>query len=479
MERSHHLVTQGAAAAVSFEITSLQSKCIEQLCLQDQACTSATTAIDGIRDFVGSPEHILGNQNTKHGEIAEITEIGITNARCLLNRVVPSAFKHSARTGPIDYMKTGIPIQSKFHNGSGNTLTAIKDHANTYPGFPTSGGCYDIPRDQFQTIEKVLRGEIVTGISEKTIKGIRESVRHIEASSGRPFGDIIRGAEISYKDAQQGNIHEALNGLTRSLDTENTEIRNCILVEHRPGWQAVTDAAVKGAVLGAALRLGIGVWHKAQKGQNVFYGELTSQDWKELGVETAIGAAQGGVAAGAIFALTQSAGLAAPFAGAFVSAAMGVAMLAAQYHDGKISFDEFVEMGMLNCFEGAVVGLAAAAGQTLIPIPVIGALIGSLAGRIFVSLGKRWLEAGSTELTVRIAEIQDACMNGLNKAHAETIYDLERKFDALGNLVDAAFNLRCNAELRFQASVALAKFYGVDEKRMIHTPMQLASYMRA
>lgn len=59
---------------------------------QDRAFASALVELDWVRDKVGSPEHILGSDKTKHGEIAEIAEVGIRRARDVLRERSPNAF---------------------------------------------------------------------------------------------------------------------------------------------------------------------------------------------------------------------------------------------------------------------------------------------------------------------------------------------------------------------------------------------------
>jgi hypothetical protein len=205
--------------------------------------------------------------------------------------------------------------------------------------------------------------------------------------------------------------------------------------------------------------------------------QRTREDWRELGIETAPGVAQRGIAAGAIFALTAQAGLAAPFAGAFVSSAMGVVTLVGDYQSRKIDIDQFIEPGMLTCCEGAVVGLAVAAGQAMIPIPIVGAMIGGLAGRLLFTLAQDQLDEAETKFAARMAEMHEYVLAGLDRAYRDLIEQLDRYFDDLATLTSRAFNLELNAELRFIASVQLAQFYGVDAGRMIRSRDELDGYM--
>ena len=74
------------------------------------------------------------------------------------------------------------------------------------------------------------------------------------------------------------------------------------------------------------------IWVKCREGRNPFRGEFSPQDWRDVGVVTAQGAGGGAVACGAVYVLTNSTALAAPFAGSFVSTLMGVGALLRDHH---------------------------------------------------------------------------------------------------------------------------------------------------
>jgi hypothetical protein len=80
-----HLTAQFVAAIVAEENLRHAEQLATELSKQDRAFFAAIGEIDKVRDFVGSPEKILGNTSTKHGEIAEQVEVGIRNAKSFLN----------------------------------------------------------------------------------------------------------------------------------------------------------------------------------------------------------------------------------------------------------------------------------------------------------------------------------------------------------------------------------------------------------
>jgi hypothetical protein len=479
MSRAPHIIAQGAAAVIAEQLERLQTECIEQLAKQDAACAAGHRHIDAVRRFVGTPERIIGNPNTKHGEIAEQVEIGVRNAWDALNRRSLSAEKASARTGSIDYFINGTAVQSKFSNKIVRGLDEARKHMEQNPDFIASGGYYHIPKDHHEIIQRILNHEPVPELNDRSIRHIRTHLEGISAATGRLFGDIVRPSVSSYADVQQGRVHSVLVEHDNKLESDNKTLKQQINAKHQPGWKEAGSAAATGAAIGGALRFGTTVWRKASEGRNLFRGEFTLEDWQELGLETATGAAQGGIAAGAIFVLTAQAGLAAPFAGAFVSSAMGVAALVGDYQSGKIDMDQFIELGMLTCCEGAVVGLAAVAGQTLIPIPVVGAMIGSAAGRLLVALAQAQFNEAETAFAARMAKMHGYVLAGLDEAYRDLIDQLDRYFDDLATLTSRAFNLELNAELHFIASVQLAQFHGVAHDKMVRSRDEIDIYMKS
>jgi hypothetical protein len=464
-----HVVAQVVGAGVAAQAEARLAAEAAALGRQDAALAGALRSVEQVRSFVDAREDILGNASTKHGEIAEQVEVGIRNARDLLGQRMPSAtFEGVGRTAPVDYIVDGEPIQSKFINGARQTLDHVLRHMDGNPGFGTKGTGYHIPRDQYATIEAALRGEAVPGLSDRAARTLVEKARAIEAAVGRPFAEAVRPGVSDYAEVQQGRIHETLNRHSVDLKAENEHRRASIQEDHAPNLAGGAAAAGQGAAVGAGVRLAHAVYRKHKAGKRLFQGEYSMEDWQELGVEGVTGGVQGGIAAGAIYALTNCAEMAAPFAGALVSSALAVGHLVAQYRRGEIPFGELVALGQFACLEGAVVGLASAVGQAVIPIPAIGALVGAVAGRWLLSLARDLL--GEEEAALRSAlerDFQDVRAR-LDREAQRFIEGVLGRYDRLGRLADLAFDLERNVGLRLGLSVELARAYGVPEGEILH-----------
>jgi hypothetical protein len=441
---------------------------------QDSSFAKAIEQIAKVRDFIGNPEHILGNNKTKHGEIAEQVEVGIRNARDFLHRHSPSAtFEGVGRTAPEDYLIEGIKVQSKFINGINKNLDRVLEHMDKYEIFSKDGSYYHIPKDYYETIQKIVGGGSVEGISNRTLQNIEQKVREIEEISGKSFDEIVKPGVSKYSEVQQGKVHESLDKHEQELGNENKHIKENIRTEAQPNLGEMAQVAVKGAAIGAGVRLGFKLYEKYKQGKNLFKGDYAVEDWKEIGIDTAKGAVTGGISAAAIYALTNYADLSAPLAGSFVSAGQAIASLIKSLNSGEISFDEFVEMSLLTCTESAMVALASAVGQTIIPVPILGAALGTIAGRIVIDFSKKYFGKETERLKRRMEEYYNQCLNKNDQAYHAALSKIIAEYEKLGDLTKAAFDVEKNTELRLQSSIDLARVYGVTEFNILHNTDEL------
>lgn len=461
-----------SAIVHNFNVVRIQDE-ITQLNLQDVCYIKAISQVDKVREFIGDPSKILGSPLTKHGEIAEQVEVGIRRAKdALQNKDFSATFDGVGRTAPEDYLINGIAVQSKFINGLNNNLSHVLEHMEKYSNFGRDGSFYHIPKDHFESIIKVYNGENVEGLSQKTIETIRSKISEIEAQSGRPFTEVVQPGISDYAEVQQGNITHTLDQHEQDLKQQNEEIRKEIHNNHSASLSEGLKAAGTAAAVGGALALGTSLYLKYKEGKNVFKGELSAEDWKEIGLNTGKTAIAAGVTGAAVYAMTNCAGLSAPIAGAFVTATKGISSLVQDLHSGEIAFAEFQMNAIYLCADSAGVGLATLMGQTLIPIPVVGAVIGSLAGKLVchILLGEDQQLAKQMEesMQVFIADIDQKYHALINKINAE--------FDRIGDLRKIAFDLRSNVDL-VDSSINLARAHGVQEHKILKNEEDLKAFL--
>ncbi len=474
-----HLISQAVGGVVAADHAEMLSRLADRLTVQDAALGRALGEIGKVREFVGCPEHILGNVATKHGEIAEQVEVGVRNAVDYLRLKIPGAtFEGVSRIAVTDYRIDGADVQSKFINGARGSLDHVLGHLKTYENFGRDGDSYyHIPRDQHDLISKVLRGESTDDLTARAKEVLAAKVRDVESLTGQRFDDVVKPSVSKYADVTRGRIHQTLDRHEQALRTENREAVESLQAEAQPSLGDAAVAAGKGAVVGAGLKLTLAFYAKHKQGKNLFRGDYTLEDWRDVGIQTLSGGLQGGVAAGTIYALTSCADLAAPFAGAVVSSMMAVKDLALSYKSGAIAFDEFVELGMLTCSEAAIVAIASAVGQAIIPLPAVGALIGALGGRLLCGAAKNLTAADSSALAAKLAEHYEQQLAAIDEATRAVVQGILSRYEQLEQLTLAAFDPVNNANLRLTASIELAREHGVAENDILHNVEELDAFM--
>lgn len=435
----------------------------------------AQAEVNKVREFISKPGGILGSEATKHGEIAEHLDVRMRNAWAAMEGKLaddlPAQIDNVARTGPADYVLNGEEVQSKFINGSNNTLNHVLDHMDKYPNFGRDGSFYHIPKDTHELINKVMSGEHVDGLSQRSIDAIKAKVADIEELTGQPFNTVVQPGISDYAEVQRGAIDETISNHEEDLRQENERQKEQIEQDHAPSLQELGKVAAIGGIVGGGVAFTSKVYakYKLEK-KNIFAGDFNPEDWKEVGLDTTKGAAIGAVSSAAIYGLTNYASMAAPFASAVVSATKGVSVLTKQYMNGEISFDEYMNLGLVVCSESAIVGIFTAAGQALIPVPVLGAVIGSIAGKLFVDMAG----SGNSKLANELNNMMSEFTKKLDAISRQALERINKEFDRLGDLTTAAFDPKNN---RLDSSVELARAYEVSESLIIKSSSELDDFM--
>src|SRR5690606_10711698 len=354
---------------------------------QEELFKAAIQQVTDARAWVEGNSTLLGSPGTKHGELAEIIEVQIRNAYSLNDgNGIVATLEGVGRTGPADYILEGQEFQSKFYNSIPGGLRAFVEHLEKYPDMAKDGGLM-FPSDRYETVMRVLNGE-ETELNGRSQQAIRDWVAKIEEMTGKKFEEAVTPSISTYDEVQLGGAEDTLDNHEAELEDINAEHTERIELEHGPSLAGADQAAAIAGAVSSVITTGMTIYTKAREGKNVFRGEFTTDDWKDVGFSGAKGFVGGAVTGGAIYGLTNYAGMAAPFASAVVSAGKGLSLLSYEFMAGSISSAEFLDMGMCLCAESAIVGLATAAGQAVIPIPILGGIIGSISGRMMLQLSQ-------------------------------------------------------------------------------------------
>lgn len=432
----NNVTIQGIGGVVDYANQIRMDRYIENIRFQNLNLEGAIDELNKAREFIASPEHILGSLGSKHGEIAEVFEVRFGNADKIIRGEDPIySFDGVGRTAMEDYLKNNLPIQSKFVQ-SNLSMDAVLDHLNKYPDFVSGGGSYCIPKDFYDQIQSwaKLSPEELSKLSSseggKIAGNVMDRIRELEEKTGKSFQDVVEPAQVEYNQVQ----------LNRAGDTIDTKEQEIIEVDgkRREEYWKMAQASIKegfkvagmSAVISAVLSFATSL-AGTLKSREKMLNELTKEDWEDILKQTGIGAVKGGVSGGAIYALTNCAGMSAPFAAALVSATLGITSQAIKLSRHEISFDDFMYNILELSIETAVSGAGAAIGQAFIPVPVFGAIIGSLVSTAVLSLVKKYIFGGGYYELVKKASYE--------KAYSDEYRSLVMAYDKCASAVEEAF----------------------------------------
>ncbi len=422
--------------------------------LVDQHLDEALKCIENVRTFVGSPENILGSQLTKHGEIAEQVDVWFQNAwNTMDGKIANATFEGVGRTAPEDYLVNGVKVQSKYINGSSQSLSHVLKHLERYKdiGFGRDGSYYVIPKNQYQEIQNILQDN-TGGLSQKTVRAIKDKVQQIEVATNRPFVEAVRPGNVNYAEVQQGAIHNTLNSeevrISEYADTKKEAIdkkaeENKVQAHEyaKPSWDKALKTAGIAAGVSGGFQLATGIYCKCKSGKKI--QDFTTEDWKELGIDTAKAAGEGGISGLAIYGLTNIAHIPTPVGAAGVSLVFSIVELVFDYHNGKISKAEFIDGCQTACINAVVSAVGAVAGGKLIPVPVLGEMLGSIiAGNVFDEICGRGASEAIANASYYVYGMTHSIQDNLKAIERNTM-KAQRSFvrsARLQNQIEAGFN---------------------------------------
>ncbi len=470
-----HVTEQAAAEIVGILNVERMQNLVEKIHTQDEAFRIALEEINRVREFIGTPEHILGRLDTKHGEVAEQMEVGIRRAFDALNqRTFSAAIEDFPRMGPVDYQIDGTDVQSKYINGAKKTLDHIRDHLERYPWFGDNDGFYHVAKDQYAQIEMAYRGITPEGLSDASAQKLRDKIQEAIDKTGRPFDEIIRPGSYKYSEVQLGNAPKAVDRDEQNIRRTQNETRNRIEEQHQPSFAEAVEGAAIAGVVAAGLSLGYALYKKQKAGKSVF--DLNADDWKEMGIDSAKAGGSGSVTALAIYGLTNFTEMPAPLAGAIASTARGIYIQIRLYQTGKLTEGQLIDNSMALGGEAGIVALCSVAGQAVIPMPILGGVIGSIVGKFISKIATDFLGKSGEALANAIKHRTDAALEKLDSKYQLLVTQFTADFDALGSLIEKAFDPEFNSHV-VELSIEIAERTGVPNEQILRSRDDLDRFM--
>lgn len=394
-----NITVQGIGGAVDVINQMRIEKYIENIRIQDINFENAMNELNLAREFLGSPDHILGSTATKHGEVAEVFDVRFGNADRFIRGKDPNySFDGVGRTAAEDYLKNNLPVQSKFVQ-SNLSMDAVLGHLDKYPDFVQNGGTYSIPKDFYEQIETWMKlspkelSNLPASEGGRLARNVVARIHELEAKTGKSFSELISPSQVNYDQVQLNRAGDTIDGKEQEIIDVDGEKREEYLRMSRASIEEGLKAAGIAAAISAVLSFTTTLI-TLLKGKKKKLSELTKEDWQQIFKETGIGAVKGGVSGGAIYTLTNVAGMSAPLAAAIVSATLGVATQAIKMYRNEITFDDFMYNVLGVATEASVSAVGAFAGQILIPVPGLGAIVGSIVATSILNIVKKHIFGG-------------------------------------------------------------------------------------
>ena len=460
---------QAVAAWITYLNQFRLDELISKLNQQDFNLEEALNELEEIKKFISDPNRILGSTKTKHGEIAEHMQVNFANARrAILGLIKNHTFDGVGRTSPEDYIRDGLQVQSKFYNGLKNTFFgdhALQEHLIKYPDFIKNGGSYDIPKDQYEKMLELLDiyKKNPSKLSTRDYNLAKKINEFLENNNLR-LGKDINPSVVDYKDVQLGTANETIDKEEKNIKKEDKKKRRKAYDESKPTLKEGVKATGVSAVMEGGITFCMSV---AKKRKEKNFSKFTVDDWKEIGIDTRKGTIKGGVRGASSYALTNFTATPANVASAYVTAAFGVAAQAKALEEGNLSQEDFVINCEIICLDVTVSAISSVAGQILIPLPVLGAVIGNIAGEFIYELCKKEGALRSQKI-IENYNLEMAQLNQkLDIQLLKVIVEIQNALNKFKDLEELAFDEKIN--IAFTGSVNLAAEVGVSSNKILKT----------
>ena len=447
----------------------------EELNLNEAMSTISETLKTISRDIVNNGKG-RGGQYGMHGFIAEVAECGIGNAREQIEGKAP-IYEWINDNGPEDLRRGATLIQQKFVNGGGHlSLQAIRMHLNAYPDFLDNGGVYQIPEDHYEKIKWLLSisekeaNKMPTSTGDFSLKQWRE-VHEFFKNGDIPL-DKVEPSKLKYSEVQKGTYEQTFSKEKGRLRKRNQERKEQAYNKSKPTLSEGVKATAAAAAIEGAMALCLEIAEKRKSGKK--FNAFDEDDWKEIAATTGKGTLKGGIRGASIYTLTNFTATPAAVASAMVTATFGIAEQAYQLKQGNVDEQRFIENSEMLCLDASVSALSSFAGQVLIPVPVLGAVIGNTVGTMMYQIAKDNLSAREQKIFEEYAEAVRQLDVSLQDQYQKFVDEIGKDTKLFMELLNRAF--APDIRVAFEGSIDLAKSCGVPVDEILDSKEKIASF---
>lgn len=488
----NNIIEQGIGANIQFQnelryldliqnlnkIIDNQSRQINKINIQGESALKFLNKTS--KDIKSLIESNRGSEKGVHGFIAEFAETGIANAKLAVRGAKKSTVLLD-NNGQADLIVDGNLVQVKFYKNIIREIKTSSRYRNLKMMFP---------KEHVDIYRKIMTGEkdiIYNGrkLTPYTIDKIKEQITLESKLRGESWEEFLVPSKLDYDDVQIENINKIINKEKKSikeisekrkqnqnLKTEKEKLQQ--INSHKPSISGAAKAGAVGAALQGGLSFAISIMQKLSDGKNIC--EFTKEDWLDCGVISSIEAIKGGISGATIYGLTNACKMSAPSASAIASGTLGLIDAANKLRTKQINDEEFATLATVNAIDATGVAIGAALGQAVIPIPVLGAVIGSITTGIVLNIGKDILIEHEQNIIKNYEQKLHASVKNLDEKYNLILNDILGAYNDFKQLQDFAFNLEINIDLKLSMSILLAKQSGVEETEILHNLSEIDKY---
>ena len=261
---------QGFAAWVDYLNQLRLNELLAKLAAQDINLEQALAELQKMKvDIAALIASNRGGGKGMHGFLAEAAEAGIENARNLV-KGLDAACKWINDNGPADLLRDGVEIQQKFVRAGGHFgLEAVKEHLEKYPDFIKNGGKYQLPKDFYQELKRLLAmsQEEAAKESASTYR-LWKWVQEFFAETGIT-PDNLEPAVLDYSAAQKGKIDETVKSEEQNIRNEDQRRRDAAYEASKPTLKQGAQAAAIGAAAEGGMAFCLGIVKKRKQGKRL------------------------------------------------------------------------------------------------------------------------------------------------------------------------------------------------------------------
>ena len=441
--------------------------------LQD-ALDSLRSTMDTIKDNV--VEVGRGGEKGMHGFIAEVAEVGIGNARKAIHGE-DRIYDWVNDNGPHDIQIGDTLYQMKFVQGGGSfSLSAIAAHLEKYPDYLEQGHKYIIPQDFYEKVQRLLnldeaQASKLTNFGEGLTRRDWQKVHNFFEQNKISIDDI-EPSQLNYDEVQQASIAQTMDREEASIRQENEQLRNKAYEESKPTLGQAVQATAASAGIEGGMAFAMAISKKIREGKRL--ADLTSDDWSEVARASGSGTAKGGIRGASIYALTNFTATPGAVASSICTASFGIAEQAHKFRNQEIDEFELIRSSEIVCLDAAVSALSSAIGQAIIPIPVLGAVIGNTVGAVIYQTVKDNLSDYEQKVLAKYTEQQGLLAAELDSEHKLLLEQIRTEMTEYIILLESAFHP--DPSLALDGSIKLAAALGIPQSEILDTSEKIDAF---